>query len=569
MERIFGTGGPRPNDTGQALHWAQQHDLIDLLEQQRGGGPVALYASISNGSRLFLHSALVPAAVVDALPPARLCDWDGGANDSWRCSLVTGGDRPPRVECSPPEVIVGGVPLTDALPLVVFRSFNGRLEHPSYFDVAQLLLHAHDLHWTPERLSWCRFDDNGDVEDPLRWMKPKGKVQDDDADCVVIDRELLEMHMAATNTVLLQFVDSTRTADGFAGWDDVEELELPSLDRSLRMHIEGDTASWLRGTQIVRPRRSATELGEHLVEQMRRPKNYATFLTQDWKNDRVEQVSCDPSALATYFDKDSPLPWETSPVFFSPAVLEKYKADPDKYALDARSIDCRNAWHLSSYGITNQGQVHTYIGYLGNLPHEEQLYWKSFNQEPKGPIAERVFKTDFEGRFDTEPEPLRDLLSRVRGLHDARAPWFVVGEPALLGQIHYPLTPSHKAWGDVLTSLTKLIVEPLQHRYFQGKARELGEVTDPQAGQWRSIRWLKETLHRMGLGEPEVAEIVAPFQETQGLRTQLDAHTGGAEATARRANLLKEHGSPRGHIESLCARLERSLARMTEIFGTQ
>lgn len=145
------------------------------------------------------------------------------------------------------------------------------------------------------------------------------------------------------------------------------------------------------------------------LELPREPKQYASFLTQDWKNKRLTEVSCAPDAMASYFVKDSPLPFETSPVFFNGAVLDKYIADPEKYSLEPRSISCRNAWHLQTYDVNTDGQVHTYLKYLGDLPYSEQLYWKAFNERPKSPISRRAFKTDFEGQWCDDPDPLRNL----------------------------------------------------------------------------------------------------------------------------------------------------------------
>ena len=74
-------------------------------------------------------------------------------------------------------------------------------------------------------------------------------------------------------------------------------------------------------------------------------------------------------------------------MFFKPQVLDKYKADREKYRLEDRTITCRNSWYLQTYDVNEAGQVHTYITYLGNLPIEEQRYWKAFNERPKAPIS--------------------------------------------------------------------------------------------------------------------------------------------------------------------------------------
>ena len=54
-------------------------------------------------------------------------------------------------------------------------------------------------------------------------------------------------------------------------------------------------------------------------------------------------------------------------------------------------------------------QVIVYIRDLGKLPEFEQIYWKSFNVEPKSNIAEHIFKTDFLGEWDDVLDPLISL----------------------------------------------------------------------------------------------------------------------------------------------------------------
>ena len=91
------------------------------------------------------------------------------------------------------------------------------------------------------------------------------------------------------------------------------------------------------------------------------------------------------------------MPFELSPAFFRPEVLLKYKADRDKYTVDEvrQFISCRGAWGLESHDVNDSGQVHAYLCYLRHLPYQEQLHWKSHNEEPKGTISKRAFENDF------------------------------------------------------------------------------------------------------------------------------------------------------------------------------
>ncbi|WP_446808486.1 hypothetical protein ACH50O_14495 [Methylomonas sp. 2BW1-5-20] len=99
----------------------------------------------------------------------------------------------------------------------------------------------------------------------------------------------------------------------------------------------------------------------------------------------------------------SDLPFATSPAFFRPEVLLKYKADPDKYQIESRSIHCRGGWFLKSFDINEAGQVHAYLCDLSHLPYAEQLYWKSFNEPPKAGISTRAYRSDFLAQWDKAP----------------------------------------------------------------------------------------------------------------------------------------------------------------------
>ena len=93
--------------------------------------------------------------------------------------------------------------------LVFGWSFDGRTEDKRYFEIAQFLAHGHGLHWTPERRAWCKFDDDGDIEDVIVWSEEEGRGGYGTAVCIEVKRDVMEMQMSATSTVLVQMFDST------------------------------------------------------------------------------------------------------------------------------------------------------------------------------------------------------------------------------------------------------------------------------------------------------------------------------------------------------------------------
>lgn len=217
---------------------------------------------------------------------------------------------------------------------------------------------------------------------------------------------------------------------------------------------------------------------------------------------------------------------------------------------------------MQSYDVNDAGQVHTYIRYLGYLPHSEQVYWKSFNEAPKGGISKRAFKTDFEGSWDLEPDGLRDLQSLLNQLHEKGADWFTLREPELVKQLHYPLTSSQKAWDEALGVLAKLVVEGLERKFFEHEVKKAGASGDPK---WASIRWAKEWMKVVGADDGVINEVIQPLVALQALRTKLSAHSGGGEAKKLRVTLIKAHKSPRGHIEHICTQLGRSLEVLRDV----
>jgi hypothetical protein len=63
-----------------------------------------------------------------------------------------------------------------------------------------------------------------------------------------------------------------------------------------------------------------------------------------------------------------------------------------------------------------------------------------------------------------------------------------------------------------------------------------------------------------------IEELVSPLVEIQRLRSKLSAHAAGNEAATIRRDLLKQYGSPKGHIEDLSTKLRASLVALDDIF---
>ena len=302
-------------------------------------------------------------------------------------------------------------------------------------------------------------------------------------------------------------------------------------------------------------------IARHRRERDGTDKQYAIFKAHDWKNNQLAEVSCGPTALASYFDKDSPLPFQTTPAFFRPDVLLKYKSDSEKYTLDHRSISVRGGWYLKSYDVNEEGQVHAYLYDLANLPYSEQLYWQSFNEWPKAGISKRAYETDFEGNFSTMPDPLLDLKYEVAKLDKLAPDWWRPRGEAAVQAVHYPATASSEEWSNAMLALDQLVVEGFVVKTIRAKLQAQGRKPDVS---WQSVRLLQEWLEQAGLDAEEAAATVEPLKRVHFLRSKTKGHLAETEKQALIKSAIKEHGSLAAHFRNLVAEVQNSFDRIIE-----
>lgn len=273
------------------------------------------------------------------------------------------------------------------------------------------------------------------------------------------------------------------------------------------------------------------------------------------------ECSCDPAQLGNYF-VESDLPFQTTPAFFRPEVLLKYKADPDKYQIEGRSIHCRGAWFLKSYDINEAGQVHAYLCDLSLLPYAEQVYWKSFNEAPKAGISARAYKSDFLAQWDTSPDPLASLKRRLEALNGAGITWWSLKNPQLPDRVHYPITASQEEWANELMALDQLVVEGVSRSYFKSKAEAAGITIEPQ---WGSLKLIGEVLLHAQVNEEEATAVMAPLKSLHDLRSKMKGHAGGSDAKVMREALIAKHGDLKSHFRALADDCHRAIALMVEL----
>ena len=388
-------------------------------------------------------------------------------------------------------------------------------------------------------------------------IKTGSKSTEDDEVAVLFNRDILAEYAAQTDAVLVRMFEFIRySPPHFDGLHNPTPVELRKDEKGgvyYRHRIKQGCQSYSQGFQIMalpEPWNTVSQNDE---------KTYATFIAYDWKNDRVSEISCSPDALTDYYTR-SALPFMTTPAFFRPEVLSKYKSDPKKYSLGERFISCHGTWDLRPYDINEAGQVHACLIYLSRLPYDEQLYWKSFNEHPKAPISDRAFTTDINGDFYLNYDPLESLKRELREL---RYSWWTMRSEDAIERVHYPVMESYDEWKREIMELDKLLVEGFEKKWLRSKAKGLGRASDNQIG---SLKLLEECLVGFGRDQDCARSIVSPLHEIHHLRSKLQAHASGRSAQNLKKKAIREYGSYREHYKCLVHACDETLKTLIEAF---
>jgi hypothetical protein len=539
--------------------WLEMDSALAFLSDNSQQDELVVYASNRSS---FIHAILVPASSLNPPDIDDLMAWRCNATASW--GITVQFSKPRSVWISPPLDHTGSKTLDQGEQLVFARHFDGRPGKKSYYDILQKFTQVFDLHFIEERNAYCRLDGCGDLEDVIRIVEIPGKGEEFGANVVAFKRDVLDEYLVLTDSVMIRTFDFTRfQPSSFSGWGAGHDERLKSDgDCFYRSHVEPGYGSYLRGIQLVRSLATRDAIINRFDHTAAKDKLYVSFIASDWKNKLLKEISCAPGHTANYFTK-SELPYELSPAFFKPEVLLKYKADSDKYRLAGRSISCRGAWSLQTYDINDAGQVHTYLVYLRDLPYEEQLYWKSYNEEPKAPISKQAFATDFEGTWHLEYDPLNSLKGAVDDLNRDQVPWWTLRSEKLRDQLHYPVTSSPDEWANEILNLDQLVVEGFETKWLRNKATSLGRTPDVS---FRSLRLVEECLVALGFAEDHSRSVVAPLREAHDLRSKVKGHASGKDGAAIKKQILKDHGTYKEHFHAICQKCDESIRVIAEAF---
>ncbi|MDG4879223.1 hypothetical protein P9273_29530 [Mesorhizobium sp. WSM4935] len=542
-----------PDDAGAFDKWIRAGRHLDDLQANARSDELIIYAS---GPYSFVYSIAVPADALAADGPEALLHWDANPYTSI-ASYASGGGRDTMwIERENHR----GSPALDAgIDLIFGRTFEG-WSGPgrTYFEANQEYTHLSGIHWRSERSAYCRFDRNGDLADIVSITVEHKKRND--LSLVTFSWSDLEEYLAIAGYVLVRMFDFTLLRyGGFSGWSDGPEEVVRVSDDFLYRQKAQAGAAYTRGVQIIRPRDART-VSENVSGRWfgSSERDYVSFIAQDWRNNKIAEISTDPAATTNYFEAGgNDMPYELSPAFFRPEVLSKYKTDREKYTVHERDIDCRTSWTLRGYDVNDAGQVFAYICYLRNLPFNEQLHWKSFNEPPKASISERAYINDFKGEYVTFRHPRAETLSILARWRESEVGWWTLRDEDLLDRANPPISSSKDEWAEAIMDLSKLVVEGFDTKSLRSA---LDKVSEPYTREEKSIALLEKLV---ALKSPDGGSVLLEgLRAVQYIRSKVKGHSGSSEGKAIVQDVLTQHGTYAEHFKQLCALIVYDLRRI-------
>ena len=452
--------------------------------------------------------------------------------------------------------------------LVFFQSAEG--DDQISREVAQDFVHVAGIIWHRERKAYSKLDHRGEWLDVVSYS-----TQDDlgPIDLISVHRETLDLHLTALGAVMVRVFEFDLNRLPAGRWlsfkESTEQVIVHDPDLQYReLSIDGQF-NRIRGAQIVRPRLTTLEV-EQLVKKGRildpRKDAPVEFDVLDWRNSQVTLVSTDPATTTNYFDAHAnSLPYETSPAMFRAEVLLKYKGDTDKYSVRESWIDCRASWSLRRYSINDAGQVAVYICDLRDLPHEELLHWKSFNEEPKAGLSARTIQADFMAKWPEDATPRERLVDTLQRWSECTQGWWTWRpDDSPDNRVVVPRTNSRNEWEGAIGQLSNDLIEGFN-------VRELRRILEKKVGEvnkeLRSISLLERILWAYGAFH-DGAMLTALRELNQG-RNLGPAHAGRAKSRGYVTKVLEEEESFEQHYEQLCNKLTDELILIEQVLAEE
>lgn len=468
---------------------------------------------------------------------------DNSEDGSYFCALVSKGATAKAMEQSTWDLMVrGGGPTfitsydegkptttyherddNDFRRLAIGREFNGRKDN--YFEISEEFRLFHNLYHSKKTSNYFTFDESGDEVEVIKFSEEE----------IFVRKSYLKSFMAATQMNLLLFFQVTRHFAKPAGCE--EDHESDNLNYAIfsgSSYKTGYTNSvTLRGKKLI----NCEAIEECGVSPFEKAKKFESFAIGGDEDNPIE-FSCNPAHLANYFGANPTAPHHLYAIFFKKEVMQKYYGASD-YEIQDSVLSRKGAWSLR-FDNHHASHISVFLGDLGSdLPHKEQLYWKSFNIVPDGhEISETNFQRSFMGAWcdTTAPDLLfKSEFAQLQTAWNEKYGWnlflpMTAKDEHYFTSIRSMLTNEQAEFDGQVLSLAKVTID-------SANVKSLLEATKNADAEGKSIILLGEMFKLLKLDD--VDGRTAFLRGVQSVRSSGVAHRKGTtyEKTIAKLNI--------------------------------
>lgn len=370
----------------------------------------------------------------------------------------------------------------------------------------------------------------------------------------------LMRYIAARQLLFVQFVDSRIASPGRYPSNAKVIHEENHESESCRCQLWFQSApdeqyllSMMHARSVVRPGPMETcDLWPFEHEE-----TYPEFAIAERPDGTMDRFTCDPSKLGNYFGGNPAAPHYLTPVYFKPAVLDKYRKNPC-FSVTERQLSCGGQWGVRIDNV-EPSRVMVYLGDLGrDVPESERSHFLEYEMSPSGQsISGEVIASDFLGACVDPTGPISQLVVGRRRLDEA---WLTAfgrsfyrdphpDESDMEKLIRIPPDNSREEFDTVIVNLDKYVIEYIDEKNFPPSAE-------------------KGSINRLAvyLGEQGIDVDVKPLRDLQSIRSASTSHAKGKKYEKLKGSLLT--GDNAKDVESLIRRIATMMNDIADALET-
>ena len=402
-------------------------------------------------------------------------------------------------------------------PFIIRREFHGL--HDATLDVIQNFILYHNLFFDDQRSAYL---DVVEEEKVIEYISPSH---------VRISEKYLRDYLAAREMILVRYHDHRRYTAGSVldmFGEERKEIDVTNDNHNYHMVIgqygmNDDAFSMLVGKDIILPYSEPKHQDYLLLSN--KPQQYEKYAYRIDDDGSPIEESCDQ-------ESENSTGRFLTQIFFKKEVLNKYYNKPSYYRIEDGEIYYLDLWSIS-FGESDDGLIHVWLGDLGRISHNEQIYWKAFNVVSGIDLSKSFVNRQLLGEFTDREDPCDKLLDLKISVNESFAGRFgfkvfndlPVTHEHISDAFHTLTSDEEIAFDSQILNMAKLFVDTINKT-----ALEKNTAWKPSRGdENKSLYFLEHFLDEMLCSRHDAKTVVSAFRMVQKLRSEAGAHLPGSK----------------------------------------